>query len=90
MLLHHPISNKRVLKLHTPVRGDQQIKQDEGIQHSQIARLGTLGAMVVAVGALSTVLLIFGGCCSNVFALEALIRYVLNSSYRDQLHSNGR
>jgi len=30
--------------------------------------------MVVAVGSLSTVLLIFGGCCSNVFALEALIR----------------
>ncbi|RMY32892.1 hypothetical protein D0866_06289 [Hortaea werneckii] len=44
-----------------------------------IARLGTVGAMVVAVGALSTVLLIFGGCCSNVFALEALIRSEQNS-----------
>ncbi|KAK5129384.1 hypothetical protein LTR08_003544 [Meristemomyces frigidus] len=28
----------------------------------------------MAVGPLSIVLLIFGGCCSNVFALEALIR----------------
>ncbi|KAI7603576.1 hypothetical protein KC343_g14468 [Hortaea werneckii] len=35
--------------------------------------------MVVAVGSLSTVLLIFGGCCSNVFALEALIRSEQNS-----------
>lgn len=28
-----------------------------------------------AFGPLSIVLLIFGGCCSNVFALEAIIRY---------------
>lgn len=30
----------------------------------------------MAFGPLSIVALIFGGCCSNVFALEAIIRYV--------------
>lgn len=28
-----------------------------------------------AFGPLSIIVLIFGGCCSNVFALEAIIRY---------------
>lgn len=30
--------------------------------------------MVVDLGALTTVFLIFGGCCSNVFALEAIVK----------------
>ncbi|KAK4545643.1 hypothetical protein LTR36_002596 [Oleoguttula mirabilis] len=36
-------------------------------------------AAIPAAGLLSTVSLIFGGCCSNVFALEALIRTEPNS-----------
>ncbi|KAK5126910.1 hypothetical protein LTR85_008268 [Meristemomyces frigidus] len=36
-------------------------------------------AAIPAVGLLTTVSLIFGGCCSNVFALEALIRTEPNS-----------
>lgn len=31
--------------------------------------------MSSTLGPFSVVLLIFGGCCSNVFALEAIIRY---------------
>ena len=31
--------------------------------------------MIPALGPLSIVGLIFGGCCSNVFALEAIVRY---------------
>lgn len=41
-----------------------------------------------AFGPLSIVLLIFGGCCSNVFALEAIIRYFSTqpSQYFRQAH----
>ncbi|KXL51036.1 hypothetical protein M433DRAFT_145911 [Acidomyces richmondensis BFW] len=31
-------------------------------------------AMILTLGPLATVLLIFGGCCSNVFALEAILK----------------
>lgn len=34
-----------------------------------------MAATIPAAGALTIVLLIFGGCCSNVFALEGVIRF---------------